>query len=43
MFKPTLAKDIDLTTLKFPVMASPKVDGVRCTIQNGVAMTGGGR
>lgn len=37
MFKVTLAKDIDFDKLKLPVYASPKMDGIRCSIQGGVA------
>lgn len=38
-FKPMLAgkAPADLTQLRYPVLASPKLDGIRCTILNGVA------
>lgn len=32
MFKPLLAADADLTKVKWPALASPKVDGFRCLI-----------
>lgn len=37
-FKPMLAasKTPDLTTLEYPVLASPKLDGIRCIVANGV-------
>lgn len=31
-FKPLLAADADLDKVRFPVLASPKVDGIRCLI-----------
>jgi DNA ligase-1 len=37
-FKPMLAGKIG-DAVNFPVMASPKLDGVRCIIMNGVAMS----
>lgn len=41
MFKPMLAgkAPADLTTLRYPVLASPKLDGVRCVMRDGVAMS----
>lgn len=39
LFKPMLAKDADLTKLRFPLIASPKLDGVRATVINGVLMS----
>jgi DNA ligase 1 len=39
MFKPTLACDADLDRLRFPLYASPKLDGIRCSIVNGRALT----
>lgn len=37
MFKPMLAGTCeDITKLNYPVIASPKLDGIRCTIQDGV-------
>lgn len=38
-FKPMLASDADLTTLRFPVIASPKLDGIRAIVINGVVMS----
>jgi len=35
MFKPMLADAVDLSILKYPVIASPKLDGVRATIVSG--------
>lgn len=37
MKKPIRACDVVLEKVQYPVLASPKLDGVRCTIQNGVA------
>lgn len=31
-FKPLLAVEADLTKIKYPVLASPKLDGIRCII-----------
>jgi DNA ligase-1 len=40
MFKPMLACTIsDLTKIKFPVYASPKIDGIRCLILNGQVLS----
>jgi DNA ligase-1 len=39
MFKPTLAVNADLTKLTYPVYASPKLDGIRCSIVQGRALT----
>lgn len=39
MFKPTLACEADLDKLKFPLFASPKLDGIRCSIVGGKALT----
>lgn len=39
MFKPTLAVAADLNNIRFPVYASPKLDGIRCSIVNGQALT----
>ena len=37
-FKPLLAHTVDsIETVQFPVMASPKLDGIRCLIVNGEA------
>jgi len=38
-FKPLLADDADLKKLRYPVLASPKMDGVRATFINGRLMT----
>jgi DNA ligase-1 len=38
-FKPMLADDVDLRRLVYPVVASPKLDGVRTTFQNGGLVT----
>lgn len=39
--KPMLAADIkgDLTKLKYPVLVSPKIDGIRCLVIDGKAVT----
>jgi DNA ligase-1 len=37
--KPMLAAQADLTKLRYPVLVSPKLDGVRCLIMDGVAMS----
>ena len=37
--KPMLAAQVDLPKLKYPVIGSPKLDGVRCLIINSVAMS----
>ncbi|MDL2342522.1 MAG: ATP-dependent DNA ligase [Patescibacteria group bacterium] len=39
MFKPMLASDADLSTLRFPVVASPKLDGIRAIVIDGVVMS----
>lgn len=36
LFKPMLASDADLSTLRFPLLASPKLDGVRAIVRGGV-------
>lgn len=40
-FKPLLAGKApdDLSTLRFPVLVPPKLDGIRCVIRGGVAMS----
>ena len=38
-FKPTLAVAADFTRIKYPVYASPKLDGIRCSIVDGKALT----
>ena len=46
-WKPTLAAtlpaDYDLTTLPYPLLASPKLDGVRAIVQRGVLVSRNGR
>lgn len=37
--KPLLAVQADLNKIKYPVIASPKLDGIRCLIINGVAVS----
>lgn len=36
IFKPMLATDADLTKLRFPLLASPKLDGIRAIVRDGV-------
>lgn len=36
IFKPMLATDADLTKLRFPLLASPKLDGIRAVVRDGV-------
>lgn len=47
LWKPTLAatlpSDYDLTTLPYPLLASPKLDGVRAMVQRGVLVSRNGR
>lgn len=38
-FKPMLASDADLDNLRFPLLASAKLDGVRAIVINGVVMS----
>lgn len=40
-FKPMLAADCkgDTSLLRFPLLASPKLDGIRCIIMNGTALS----
>ena len=38
-FKPMLAAHANLDTLKYPVLGSPKIDGIRCVIHDGIAKT----
>lgn len=38
-FKAMLAKDADFDKLRFPLLASPKLDGVRATVIDGVVMS----
>lgn len=37
--KPMLAAKADLTKLRYPVLVSPKLDGIRCLISDGVALS----
>lgn len=36
MFKPMLATDAELDKLRFPLLASPKLDGIRAVVRDGV-------
>ena len=36
IFKPMLATDADLNNLRFPLLASTKLDGVRAVVRDGV-------
>lgn len=38
-FKPTLAVNADFGKIKYPVYASPKLDGIRCSIVDGQALS----
>lgn len=38
-FKPLLSGVVDIDKLKFPVMVSPKLDGIRCIIHEGKAVS----
>lgn len=38
-FKPMLAVQADLPQLSYPVLVSPKLDGIRCIIRDGVVMS----
>ena len=38
-FKPTLAVNADLAKIKYPVFASAKLDGIRCAIVDGKALS----
>lgn len=39
IFKPMLASPADLTRLRFPLSASPKLDGIRAIVRDGVVMS----
>lgn len=39
LFKPTLAVAADFSKIKYPVYASPKLDGIRCSIVDGKALS----
>lgn len=41
--KPLLATDADLNKIQFPVIVSPKLDGIRCSIFDGIATTRSGK
>lgn len=38
-FKPTLAVNADFSKIQYPVYASPKLDGIRCSIVDGRALS----
>lgn len=38
-FKPLLSGEFSITDCLFPIIASPKIDGVRCLIKDGVAVS----
>lgn len=38
-FKPMLAAPVELDKLRYPVLASPKLDGVRAIVKNGVVLS----
>ena len=38
-FKPMKGDDADRTKLRFPYMLTPKIDGYRCVVRGGVALT----
>lgn len=39
LFKPILASDAELDKLRFPLLASAKLDGVRAVVKNGVVLS----
>jgi len=39
VLKPLLAVKADISKLKYPVVVSPKIDGIRCLMVDGVAMS----
>ena len=39
LYKPMLACKADLSKLVYPVLVSPKLDGVRATVQGGVVLS----
>jgi DNA ligase-1 len=39
MIKPLLAGKVDFDKIRFPVLATPKLDGIRCLMVDGVAMS----
>jgi len=38
-FQPMLAEKVELSSVKYPVFCSPKLDGIRCIIRGGVAVS----
>jgi len=38
-FKPTLAVNADFAKIQYPVYASPKIDGIRCSVVGGKALS----
>lgn len=38
-FKPMLASPVELNKLRFPLMLSPKLDGIRALVMNGIVMS----
>lgn len=38
-FKPMLASAADLSKLRFPLLASPKIDGVRAVVKDGIVLS----
>jgi DNA ligase-1 len=39
MFQPMLASAVELQNVKYPVYCSPKFDGIRCVIRDGIALS----
>lgn len=39
MFRPMLASNVELKAVKYPVLCSPKFDGIRCVVRDGVALS----
>lgn len=39
LFRPMLASDADLDKLRFPLLASAKLDGIRAVVKNGVVLS----
>jgi DNA ligase-1 len=38
-FRPMLASNVDMTAVSYPVLCSPKFDGIRCVILDGTALS----
>jgi DNA ligase-1 len=38
-FRPMLASNVELDAVKYPVLCTPKFDGIRCVIRDGVALS----